>query len=394
MQPATRSVSKGDSRYQQVLHGVRFDRKMRQVNRYGNLINHCLVWPDVVDDQPYMRTVTTDRFCAVAHPNDPTRAVAYVIDQYPNGLEITARSPHYLVMSEFEFFKMDKNWRFVEGTHEPHDLGTMPALLWSREEPDDCLLDQTSGADLVSAHLAVALLNTMMLKHQKGGTQMPYATGDTSAMASGQPMDEEHLLQVPEGVSLSALDLGADPESYIKAARAVIKQIAANNGIPESVFDLSYQASSGFEIELKRTGLRELRLEQILDFRPFEKNLADLWSTVLKQAGHPLAFETTGWSIDFGEIDAPQDPMAKLHYWSKLEDMGLANRVEMYKDMNPEATEAEAASVVAANIAMRIEQMLMFQKAGAQESGDMQQDPHGGPPTRAQDTTADAEAVG
>lgn len=394
MQPATRSVSKGDSRYQQVLHEVRFDRKMRQVNRYGNLINHCLVWPDVVGDRLFMRTVTTDRFCAVAHPNDPTQAVGFVIDQYPNGLEVTDRSPHYLVMSEFEFFKLDKNWRFVEGSYEEHGLETMPALMWSREEPDDCLIDKTSGADLVSAHLAVALLNTMMLKHQKGGTQLPYATGDVSGMAAGQPMDEEHLLQVPEGVSLSSLDLGADPESYIKAARAVIKQIAANNGIPESVFDLSYQATSGFEIELKRTGLRELRLEQILDFRPFEKNLAELWSTVLKKAEHPLAFEMNGWAIDFGEIDAPQDPMAKLDYWSKLEDLGLANRVEMYMEMNPEATPAEAKNAVANNIALRIEQMLLFQKAGVQESGDMQQEPHSEAPERDdEDDEADAEAA-
>jgi hypothetical protein len=387
MQPATRSVSKGDSRYQQLLRYVRFDRKMRQVNRYGNLINHCLVWPDVVDGRPFMRTVTTDHFCAVAHPNDPTRPVAFVIDQYPNGIQVSERSPHYLVMSELEFFKLDKEWRYVEGTYAEHGLGTMPALLWSREEPDDCILDATSGRDLTSAHLAVALLNTMMLKHQKSGTQLPYATGDVSAMSSGQPMDEEHLLQVPEGVSLSTLDLGADPESYIKAVRAVIKQIAANNGIPESVFDLSYQATSGFEIELKRSGLRELRLEQILDFRPFERDLAELWSIVLKRAGHELAFETAGWSIDFGEVDAPQDPMAKLDYWSKLEDMGLANRVEMYLEMNPEATQSEAIAAVAKNIEMRIKQMLMFQRAGAQESGAMQQQPHNQPA----DATADHE---
>lgn len=377
-EPANREVSSGDKKYQELQRVVRFDRKMRQVNRYGNLINHCLVWPDVVDGRPVMRTVTTDRFCAVAHPNDPTHPVAYIIDQFPNGLNVTDSDPHYLLMSEFEFVKLDKSWRAV-GAPSEHGLGRMPALLWSREEPDDCLLDRTSGNDLTSAHLAVALLNTLMLKHQKSGTNMAYATGDTSAMGSGQPMDEEHLLQVPEGVALSTLDLGADPESYIKATRAVIKQIAANYGIPESVFDLSYQATSGVEIELKRSGLREIRRDQMLDFRPFEHDLAELWSTVLTKAGHELAFKTDGWSIDFGEIDTPQDPMVKLEYWSKLEDMGLANRVEMYLDMNPEATPAQAAAAVAKNIELRIAQMLLFQKAGAQESGDMQQEPHGKP---------------
>lgn len=377
-EPATRSVRAADTRYQELQRRVRFDRKMRQVNRYGNLLNHCLVWPDVDNGTPVMRTVTTDRFAAIAHPNDPTKAVAFIVDQFPNGVEVRDSDPHYLLMSEFEFIRLDKSWRAV-GAPMEHGLGRMPALLWSREEPDDCLLDGSSGGDLTSAHMAVALLNTMMLKHQKSGTKLPYATGDTSAMASGQPMDEEHLLQAPEGVALSTLDLGANPESYISAVRAVIKQIAANYGIPESVFDLSYQATSGVEIELKRTGLREIRRDQMLDFRPFENDLADLWSTVLTKAGHELAFDSKGWSIDFGEIDTPQDPMVKLEYWSKLEDMGLANRVEMYLDMNPEATPAEAVRAVAKNIAMRIEQMLMFQQAGARESGDMQQQPHGNP---------------
>ena len=363
-EPATREVKKANVRYQDFQRVVRFDRKMRQVNRYGNLLNHCLVWPDVVDGQPVMRTVTPDRFEAVAHPNDPTRAVAFILDQFPNGIEVRASDPHYLVMSEFEFFKLDTEWRLV-GSPMPHGLGRMPALLWSREEPDDCILDCTTGRDLTSAHEAVALLNTLLLKHQKSGTKLPYSTGDTATMAMGQPMDEEHLLQAPEGVALSTLDLGAEPESYINTVRAVIKQIAANYGIPESVFDLSYQATSGFEIELKRTGLREIRRDQILDFRPFERDLADLWSVVLGKAGSEYAFDPAGWSINFGEFDTPQDPSQKLAYWSKLEELGLANRVEMYLDMNPEATVEEAKAAVMANLAQRLAAIEMFQHTGA-----------------------------
>ena len=225
----------------------------------------------------------------------------------------------------------------------------------------------------------------MMLKHQKSGTKLPYSTGDTATMSHGQPMDEEHLFQAPEGVALATLDLGADPSSYIDTVRAVIKQIAANYGIPESVFDLSYQATSGFEIELKRTGLREIRRDQMLDFRPFEHDLTDLWSAVLKAAGSDFAFEPIGWSLDFGEIDTPQDPMAKLLYWEKLEEMGLANRVEMYLDMNPEATEAEATKAIAQNLEMRLAQMRLFQQTGLPErESDADESPMG-------DSTMDQE---
>src|SRR5690606_3199356 len=105
------------------------------------------------------------------------------IDQFPAGASVKVTDPHYLVMTEFEFFKLDKDWRVLEETWEAHGLDRMPAILWHREEPDECLLDATSGKDLISAHLAVALLNTLMLKHQKAGTRVPYATGDTSNAA-------------------------------------------------------------------------------------------------------------------------------------------------------------------------------------------------------------------
>ena len=383
-EPAKREISRANARYQELQRAVRFDRKMRQVNRYGNLLNHCLVWPDVVGDAPVMRTVTPDRFDAIAHPNDPARAVGFILEQFPNGIEVRVTDPHYLVMSEFEFIKLDKDWRVV-GAPVEHGLGRMPALLWSREDPDVFYRDAASGGVLTSAHLAVALLNTMMLKHQKSGTKLPYSTGDTATMSHGQPMDEEHLFQAPEGVALATLDLGADPSSYIDTVRAVIKQIAANYGIPESVFDLSYQATSGFEIELKRTGLREIRRDQMLDFRPFEHDLTDLWSAVLKAAGSDFAFEPIGWTIYFGEMDTPQDPMAKLLYWEKLEEMGLANRVEMYLDMNPEATEAEATKAIAQNLEMRLAQMRLFQQTGLPErESDADESPMG-------DSTMDQE---
>ncbi len=321
-----------------------------------------------------LRTITTDKFTAVAHPNDPCLPVAYIIDQFPNGVAVKVSDPHYLLMSEFEFVRLDKDWRAASSPVE-HGLGRLPALLWSRSEPDEGLIDSTTGGDLVSAHMAVALLNALMLKHQKSGTRLAYATGDTSAMAKDQPMDEEALIEAPEGVALNTLDLGADPSNYIDAVRAVIKQIAANYGIPESVFDLSYQASSGFEIELKRTGLREIRRDQMLDFRPFEQDLAELWSVVLAKSeqGAEWRYEPVKWSLDFGEIDTPQEPMAKLTYWQKLEELGLANRVEMYMEMNPEATLKEAMEAVAKNLEMRLDQMRKFQAENAGVFGPKEQ---------------------
>jgi hypothetical protein len=365
-EPATREIKgvKATEQYLEFQQEVSYNHKLRLVNRLGNLCNEMLVWPIVRDDSvPVLRTVAPDRFTVIPHPNDPLRPAMFVVDQFPDGLSVSSSDPHYLGMSEREWIVLDKDWRVLK--IEEHGLEQMPALLWHREEPDEVLLDAHTGKDLISAHLAVALLNTLMLKHQKAGTKLAYATGDTSDVARGQAMDEESLIELGEGVSLNTLDLGADPKSYIDATRAVIKQIAANRGIPESVFDLSYQATSGFEIELKRTGLREIRRDQVMVFRPFEKRLASLWSAVLTSAGSEWAYTMDGWSIDFGEIDTPQEPMAKLDYWRKLEELGLANRVEMYLEQNPEATEKEALAAVTGNMEMRLQWQRMFQSEGA-----------------------------
>jgi hypothetical protein len=319
-----------------------------------------LVWFDVRDDGPVIRVIDPSKFHAVAHPNDPTHHVASIISIESNGLHKTDSQPHWLVVTEEEFFKLNKNGKMLSDTYMKHGLGLMPALLVHREEPEDILLDADSGEDLISAHLSVSLLNVLMLKQSKSAEKVVAASGDLSSTPSNQPLDQEVVQSFGEGVSLQTLDLAADPAGYIAAARAVIKQVAANYGIPESVFDLTYQSSSGFEIELKRSQLREVRQDQILDYRPVERKFVEIQSAVLNAAGHPLRFGVQNFSINFGEVQPPRDPLQMLAYFKEMRVMGLMNTAEMYLRLNPEADidTAKAALVSNAEIeATRIQLM-------------------------------------
>jgi hypothetical protein len=360
-EPAIRSVRNANERYRTFQRVVMQDRRMRNVNRMLNLLNEVLIQFRFRTGkaEPVIDIITPDRFWAVAAPNDPTEFVAAIIETFPTGPNVSDQSPHYIVIAAEENYILDKNCHVI--AVEEHGYPLAPIILAHRDPREDRLLDMSSGSDLISAHDNLALLNVLALKAQKAGTKLAYATGDTSSMARGQPMDDEGLLEAPEGVNFDTLDLGANPDSYITAARAVIKQIAANYGIPESVFDLSYQATSGFEIELKRVGLREIRQEQVLDYRPMERAIAQLESDLLTRANHSLKFDTAGWTILFGDVETPADPMSKLEYYEKLERMGLANRVEVYMWQNPEVTELEAKAAVLKNIELRIEFMRMFQ---------------------------------
>ena len=352
-EPAKRTVKSTamNERYQVLQKNLHMDRRMRLGNQMTNLCNESVVWFDkVLTGRPKVRVVTPDNFWAVAHPNDPTELAALIFDRYPSGALATETTPRYIVLTDDEHFALNDSGRLIRGTRQPHGLSRMPAILVHRTEPDTCLLDANPGKDITAGHEALALMNIMLLKHQKSGTKQAVASGDLGDMPMGQQMDEEHILNAPEGVVLSTLDLGANPESYITTARSIIKQIAANYGIPESVFDLSYQATSGFEIELKRSSLKEIRNDQIVDWRPVEADLAAIMVESLAESRHPLAFNLGGWGIDFGETDTPKDPLQRLNYWRELQSQGLMNKIEMFQALNPEATEDEAIERILANI--------------------------------------------
>lgn len=378
-EPARRTIGAANARYQDLQSAMRLDQRMRKANRYLNLCNEVLVWFRLRNGEPQLQVVPPSSFWAVCHPADPEELVAVIVDQTPvHGAPMT--EPHYLVMADDGWFYLDGDGRLVPGSYMPWG-SIRPWMLLHREEPEGRLIDPDSGSDLLHAHKAVALLNVMMMKHQKSGTRQAVASGDTGDMPRDQPMDEEHILQAPEGVSFQTLDLGADPANYINAARAVIKQVAANYGIPESVFDMSYQATSGFEIELKRQGLREVRSEQILAFRPTEKRLAEIMSTVLTAVGHPLAFSLgTRWRVDFGDIETPADGASKLAYWEQARRMGLINTAQMMMHLQPEiSSEAQALEQIRRNAEVEAERVqlqraLNVSPSAPADGSDQQQD--------------------
>ena len=382
-EPATRRVATTVEQYKELQRVTQQDRCFRRLNQYVNLLNECFLWFDVdqFSRRPRIRVVTPDRFWAVCHPMDPTHLVAVIIRQTPLVERPSDDMAHYLVLAPGEFFRLDGRGRMMEGTRTALGIDGLPGVLVHRALPEDRLLDMDTGGDLISAHHSIALINTMLLKQQKSGTKQAVAQGDLADMATDQAMDEEHLLQVPDGVTVSVLDMGADPANYTNAARYVIKSIAANWGMPESVFDLSYQASSGFEIELKRTALREIRRDQILDLRPVEREFAEVQSAVLDAAAHELRFKMDGWRIDFGEIEAPRDPMQRLAYFEKRRQLGLTNTLEMIMLENPEFDEAEALETLISNVQVesrRVEMMRALNIDTSATTEDPGEDPSGG----------------
>lgn len=263
--------------------------------------------------------------------------------------------PHFVVWSESDVFKLDKMGRVITETIETNPFGRMPGVLIHREPPAGALLDSTTGDDLVSAHMSAAFINVLLLKETRTVNKQVAFGGDLSTTASGQAQDTGADVMLGDGVTAQTLDRSIDLAQYRETSDHVIERAASNHGIPPSL--LRHQgATSGFEIELRRIGLRERRRDQIMVFRPVEHELASIMSEVLAlDAGAEMQFSDNGFQVDFGEVETPQDAMAKLLFREKARGMGLINTLDMIMEDNPDLRPADALEKLQFNIDVEVD---------------------------------------
>ena len=345
-----RRVDSENESYQEFLSVTRFDQKMRRANAYANLLNDPLVFIRSAERGgeavPIVEVIPPSAYAPIAHPLDPTHLVAVVIDSFPGGLRVRDEDPHYWVYDSEQIFALDRHGRYVEGSQRPNPAREIPAVLINRELPDNALLDEWSGEDIVQAHLAVALLNTLMMRGQKTGTKLPYLRGDATHLVRGQHFDSDKPTELPEDTELNTIDLSHDPESLIASARSTIAQTAANYGIPEDVFNQSLSASSGHERELKLVGLRQRRQDQILVFRDAERELAEKSARVLPRLGvnSRYLFDPTGWSAQFGEVTTPMSPGERITYRKESRRLATRSPLDDVMEDNPDIRDREQAA--------------------------------------------------
>lgn len=354
--PAKRSVKSGNEQYQAFIRATGLDTELREAQRYTTFANDVYIGictrPCEGKMTPVLDVVTPEAFSAVPHPLYKTDLVAVVLDMGKAAINPQQTDPRYVVWSEDLRIYLDGARRYL--SHEANPYGVIPGVLVHRKKPRHCLLDADSGQDIIDAHLAVCLLNVMMLFGQKTGTKAPYAVGDMSRTARGQSLDQDKLTQFEEGVAPGVLDLGHDPDSLIASAKSTIAQVAANYGIPEDVFNLSHSATSGYDRRMKRWGLEERREEQVPLWREYERELAEKAAIVMDIDGATeYQFRAEGWQIDFGEVATPQEPMALLTWREKARSLGLRTAHDDISEDNPDLDEAGVDAKFMANIALR-----------------------------------------
>lgn len=358
-QNAARTVAGTDNnaRYQSFLRVSRFDDVMSEAHVMLNAHNDVFIRPRVRDEGFRQRPVHD-----VMHPGqvfvlgsrlDKNHLVG--VGMYIGSAGLKPHKPHWDFWTSGERFFIDGAGHPIWETHEPHTFGRIPILHISTVMPEvrGMLLDGDSGDDVVAAHESIWLQEILLLKESKSASKQTAFSGDLSGTATGQSQDTEVDLYLGEGVNSQTLDRGMDLSQFRENADHIEERSAANYGIAPSILRQE-GASSGHEIALRMLPLKMLREKQKVLLRDAERELVEIQSLVLAQATHPFSFSTEGWSIDFGEVQAPQSPQERNNNFETERRLGLTNTANELIRRDPDLDEDGAMDRLAHNVDIEI----------------------------------------
>ena len=387
-EPARRTVANPEEnvRYQDFVDLIGMDETMRELDRRLAFHEDALLWyrvrqrPDG-SREPVLDVVSPASFWAVSHPNDRTMLVAIILDQRQPLAK--PEEPAYRVWTHDQTFQMNGKCQVFESTIESWTLGVMPGVLCSTRKPGakSTLLAQCPSADLLSAQKAIRLQDIGLSKESISANKQGYVSGDTSAAVMGQQADSDNDIIVPEGVTVTTVDRGVDPQIYRDNGDYIADSAAANHGLPPSVLH-QRDATSGAEIELRRIPIRELRKQRIPIMRRIEHAIARVISlvnsardaTVIDAEGKAsqviiegdlmeLSFSMQGWSIDFGEVQQVMAAAEEDAVFSERRQLGLTNTLDEIKRRNPDLrSDEEARALLQRNIDIETERVRMMKE--------------------------------
>jgi len=348
-EPAIRTVDGGPANataYQAVLDEVQMDEQMLQLSRMLNLHRALLVQFRVSQHADGTRAPTIDVITpanarAVMHPNDCKMPIGWLIRTAFKPADATANTPAWVLWSDHERVYLRDDMSPMMETHVEHGLGVCPVVPISLSPPCPGFWPGEEGEDLVAAHRSIWLVNVMMLKEAKSATKITHATGDMTAAARGQVLDSEGFIETPDGTAFNTLDMSMDLGPFRDTADHILASAGQNYGMPGAV--LTHQGTQSADArELLRLPLKELRKQQQIPLRRFEKRFAIVMAKVLAADLPELAFDPVGWRIDFAEVATPLNPTDQLDLFLKRRAAGVANTIDYLRDLNPDLTDDQA----------------------------------------------------
>lgn len=354
--PALRTVDPkaNNKKYQVAQQVFSMPERSRQWNRLSNLHRTLLVGARVRNVgsqsspvlQPRLDIVTPAQTrLLITNPKDPTIIEGAVIEL---GSKATGKNaPHSVLWTNAEKGYLNKDGELI-ATPEEHPFDRMPFSLL-RLDDDTNSLWSTFGRSLVAAHKAEWFAEVCLLKETKSATKQPILAGDLANVEHGQVSDSESAIKLPDGVAHSVVDMSMDLSMFRDTGNHIVDTIASSFGIAPSILRHEGVQSAAAR-DLMRVPLRELRLEQQSPLREFERDLAEVQSMVLAEDMPDLAFDTTGWRIDFADPQTPRSEKEQLEEFEHSRRLRLTSTIKNVMRGNPDLTREQAEQEIQENI--------------------------------------------
>lgn len=406
--PARRYVGGGEAnqgKYDAVIKALCFDEQMGVVNEMLNLHRALIVGPRVRRNADDTRTLVLDiatpaTVRAVCNPLDTTQVLAWLISvDMPMVHNPWSAVPAWILWSDHEYVYLDERLNPIAQTYKEHELGInrwVPISYSSTSIPG--FWPGSEGDDLIAAQLALWLTAILMLKETKSNTKQPLISGDTSTMARAQASDSDVPIEAPEGVTVTTIDVGTDPEVFILASDHILERVGNNYGL--SMAALKHQGVQSADArEAMMAPVRERRGKQRKIFRRFEERLVGVIARVLEKDARDHAFDPVDWRINFGETQVLLSMAERLALFEKLRQFGLTNGAEFLMTDDEDMTEESAMLRIAHNIEletlrislMRDQMALSGEMGGNAARAESGETANGGRPAAEPDPDDDAE---
>lgn len=365
---AQRTLSGECKRYEELKEQVKFDVMLKKVNRYTNLMNETMLKIGVRDGKIAYDIITPNICMVVQNEADPTQADAILYSLTRVNTLLGKQDIFWFYWDiEGSHYVLNEDFKIVEVIYDadtapsPYfdtttDKYILPFVTFHRDYPDYTFWDQHTGRDLYNANLAVGVNMTLLDYYFKVcSVKQVYIVGDTSKVPSEQILDPLSVFSVPaaEGATVGTLDMQINMEQLVKQITFQINGVINNYGISADQYSLQIAEMSGRALKIRNRALMEIREEQMPLYRDYEDELYQ--KTKIVNNAYPRLFkkmkEKLDFSIDFGEIEFPDDPMDEIELQTKKLRSGIISLGKFYQFFNPDITdEEEAAKVILENL--------------------------------------------
>lgn len=353
---------KGADAFAEMVTKARLDAMLKTVNRRTTLLNTVgvqAVWDEVLDGIR-LDIWTPELLNVVQDPKDPTKAAAIIMEQsfqdtVTDAVQENAWGSKNLFITWTPEFHMvfDAKARAIpelanENGENPY--GIIP-VAWFRDDWPERMFWNEGTDDLINAQIQINVKITELnnlIKMQS--FSVPVIIGDNPK--GNVSVDPSNFISIPlsDASQHGTPDfkfVSPDPKiaDVLDAIKESVTRIAFNWGISPDQFRLSGTPASGFALRLQNLRLIEKRQDDVDLYAVWEQDLFNVmrtvWNTHVEQSRQIP--KDALLSVNFAELDFPEDPMLEARHWDELIRAGVKNRAQWQMSIDHDIKTTEEA---------------------------------------------------